>query len=80
MKIKFGTQLDDRIYEQLKVTAARERRPIAEIVQTALTQYIQMSKPGRGRKSGLARALEREPLRITSEQFRVSMEEDIYAR
>ena len=33
MKIKFGTQLDDRVYEQLKITAARERRPIAEIVE-----------------------------------------------
>jgi hypothetical protein len=80
MKIKFGTQLDDGLYEQLKITAARERRPISEIVQSALTHYMMTSKPGRGRKSGLVRALEREPLRITSKQFRASMDEDIYTR
>ena len=78
MKVKFGTQLEDVIYDQLKVAAAKEKRPIGEIVQEAVAGYLKRSRPGRGRKSGLARLLEREPLKISEEQFRASMEEDFF--
>ena len=78
MKVKFGTQLDDTVLDQLKVTAAREHRPIGEIVQNALVTYIHRTRPERGRKNGLGRLLERDPLRITDEQFRASMEEDFF--
>ena len=78
MKVKFGTQLDNSIYDQLKVASATEHRAIGEIVQTALADYLRRSRPGRGRKTGLARLLERDPLRINDQQFRVSMEEDFY--
>jgi hypothetical protein len=78
MKIKFGTQLDDTVFEQLKVASATERRAIGEIVQTALADYLRRARPGRGRKTGLGRLLERDPLRITDEQFRASMEEDFF--
>ena len=78
MKVKFGTQLDDTVYDQLKVASATERRAIGEIVQNALADYLRRGRPGRGRKTGLARLLEREPLRITDQQFRDSMEEDFF--
>ena len=78
MKVKFGTQLDNTVYDQLKVASATERRAIGEIVQTALADYLHRARPGRGRKSGLARLLDREPLRITDQQFQVSMEEDFF--
>jgi hypothetical protein len=78
MKVKFGTQLDNSIYDQLKVASANEHRAIGEIVQTALADYLRRSRPGRGRKTGLARLLERDPLRISDQQFRISMEEDFY--
>jgi len=78
MKVKFGTQLDNAVYDQLKVAAANERRAIGEIVQTALADYLRRSRSGRGRKTGLARLLERDPLRISDQQFRTSMEEDFF--
>lgn len=78
MKVKFGTQLDDGVYAQLKMASAKERRPIAEIVQNALMQYLKQARTGSGRKTGLARLLDREPLRISDRQFRESMEEDMY--
>jgi len=80
MKVKIGTQLDESVYEQLKIASARSRRPIGEILQQALTSYLLQDRPVHGRKSGLARLLEREPLRLSDEQFRVSMEEDVYDR
>ena len=72
-KIKVGTQIEDGIYQQLKQAAARERRPVGELVQDAVTGYLR-----RQRKSGLGRLLERVPFKITDEQFRVSMEADFY--
>ena len=78
MKIKFGTQLEDDLYGRLKMAAAKERRPIGEIVQQALTDYLQKQSANRGGKSGLARLLESDPLRITPEQFRQSMEADFW--
>jgi hypothetical protein len=78
MKVKFGTQLEDSVYEQLKVTAAKEKRSIGEIVQQALADYLQRARPGRGRKTGLSRLLARDPLKISESQFRTSMEEDFY--
>lgn len=78
MKVKFGTQLDDTVYGQLKVASATENRAIGEIVQTAVADYLRRSRPGHGRKTGLARLLEREPLRLTDEQFRASLEGGIF--
>lgn len=80
MKIKIGTQLDESVYEELKVASARTRLPIGEIVQQALIRYLQQDRPGHGRKSGLARLLEREPIRLNDGQLRASMDEDVYGR
>jgi len=78
MKIKFGTQLEEDIYDRLKMTSAKERRPIGEIVQQALTDYMQKRSANRGGKSGLARLLESDPLQISPEQIRQSMEVDYW--
>lgn len=78
MKVKFGTQLDGSVYDELKLAAARERRPIGEIVQNALAQYLHQGRPGHTRRSAFDRLMERDPLNITSEQFRESMEEDFF--
>jgi len=72
-KIKVGTQIEENIFQQLKLAAARERRPVGEIIQDAVTVYLR-----RQRKSGLARLLEREPIKISDEQFRESMEADYF--
>lgn len=73
-KIKVGTQIEENIYRQLKMAAARERRPVSELLQDAVTIYLR-----RQRKNGLARLLEREPaFLVTEEQFRESMESDFY--
>ncbi len=73
-KIKVGTQIDEEIYHQLKLTAARERRPVGELVQDAVSFYLR-----RQRRNGLARLLKRGPaFTVTDEQFRESMESDFY--
>ena len=78
MKIKLGTQLEEEIYRNLKVAAAREKRAIGDVIQEAVVTYLQRLSPPRGRKSGLARLLESPPLALSDEQFRETMEADFF--
>jgi hypothetical protein len=78
MKIKIGTQLEEEVYQDLKIAAARERRAIGEVIQAAVADYLKRQATPRGKKSGLARLLEADPLRLTSEQIRESMESDFF--
>jgi predicted CopG family antitoxin len=72
-KIKVGTQIEEEVYQQLKLAATRERRPVGEVIQDAVTGYLRGQ-----RKSGLSRLLSREPLKLSEAQFRESMETDYY--
>lgn len=78
MKIKVGTQLEQEIYQNLKVAAARENRPVSEVIQEAIAAYLKQRAHPRGKKSGLARLLESPPMKITDEQFRETMEADFF--
>ncbi len=73
-KIKIGTQIDAGLYQQLKMAAVREHRPVGEVIQDAVTGYLH-----RQPKAGLARLLAREPaFKLSDEQFREIMESDFY--
>lgn len=78
MKIKVGTQLEDEVYHQLKRRAAEERLPVSELLQNAVMDYLQRPKRRTLPKSGLSRLLEREPFKLTTEQFRDTLEADFY--
>jgi hypothetical protein len=78
MKRKIGTVVDDALYHEVKVLAARERRRISEVVEIALGDYVRRGKGVRQGKTGLARLLERDPFKLTDEQFRESMELDYF--
>ena len=78
MKIKIGTQLEEEVYQNLKVAAAREKRAIGEVIQAAVADYLQRQSAPRGMKSGLARLLESPAMNISDEQFRETMEADFW--
>jgi predicted transcriptional regulator len=78
MKRKIGTIVDDDLYRQVKLLAVHERRRIADIVQHALSDYVKRGKEVRHGKAGLARLLEREPLKVTDKQLREVMEMDFF--
>jgi predicted transcriptional regulator len=78
MKRKIGTIVDDDLYHEVKVLAARERRPIAEVVEVALNDYVQRAKRKHPLRTGLPRFLEAPGFDLTDEQFRESMELDFF--
>ena len=78
MKIKVGTQIDKDIYQSLKVLAARERKPVADVIQEAVADYLTRARMPRGQETGLARLLAREPFRVSEEEHREIMAADFY--
>ena len=78
MKRKIGTQVEEALFDEVRVLAARERRPIGEIVEAALNDYVERSKEKTPVKSGLRRFLESPDFNLTDEQFRETMEADFY--
>ena len=75
-KIKVGTQMDEAVFNRLKMTSARERRPVADVLQEAAVEYL--ARPRHGAAGGLSRLLESAPFRVTEKQFRESMEADYW--
>lgn len=78
MKVKVGTQLEDEVYRELKVTAARENRPISDLLQAIVSDYLNKTKHRTGHHSGLRRLLDSPAFKLTDEQFRETMEADFY--
>ena len=58
MKIKIGTILDNDIIQKLKEFAVKERKQINEVIQEALTSYLEGNLRKRAlREHALARLL-----------------------
>lgn len=71
--------MDETIFRNLKMASARERRPVADLIQEAVAEYLVRPPVGRsGGSSGLARLLDAPSLRVTGRQFRESMEADYW--
>jgi hypothetical protein len=76
-KIKIGTQMDESVFRNLKMASARERRPVADLIQDAVAEYL--ARPAVGiAGNGLARLLNTPSFRVTGRQFRESMEADYW--
>lgn len=78
MKVKVGTQLEEEVYQQIKMKAAEERKPVGELLQDAILDYLQHKRRRASPRTGLQRFLERDPFNLTAEQFRETMEVDFY--
>jgi hypothetical protein len=78
MKIKIGTQLEEEVFQDLKVAAARENKPISELIQVAVVTYLNQQNQPRAVKSGLRRFLEQPPMNISDEDFREILDADYY--
>jgi len=76
-KIKIGTQMEESVFRSLKMASARERRPVADLIQEAVAEYLARPAAG-GAGNGLARLLSAPSFRVTGRQFRESMEADYW--
>jgi hypothetical protein len=70
--------LEDEVYRALKTAAAQEKRPVSDLVQAAVCDYLNKKKRKSGHRSGLRRFLDSPAFNLTDEQFRDTMEADVY--
>ncbi len=78
MKQKIGTLIEEQVMRLAKRRAAEEGRPLSDLIQDALLQYLgkDAAKP-RERKMAYQLFCER-PMKIPTDQLRLLLEEDMW--
>ena len=80
MKRKITTAIDAEILRLAKQKAAEERRPLHELIQAALAQYLRRNAATpKERKMAYHLFCER-PMKIPPRQLRYVLEEDVWGR
>jgi hypothetical protein len=78
MKTKIGTILEDDVIQKLKERAIKEKRPISEIIQEAISRYLTGGSEQREiRKSAVEHFCTR-PFNLSANEVREIAEEDYY--
>ena len=77
MKVKVGTQIEAEILSDLKVRAAQEKKPMFEIIQEAVVNYLKDDRKTAERGESLLRILDN-PSRLPDEACRDLIEADYY--
>ncbi|MDH5564613.1 MAG: hypothetical protein OEY91_13455 [Nitrospirota bacterium] len=80
MKQKLGTLLEEKVMRLAKRRAAEEGRPLNELIEDALVQYLAGKRPPTREREMAYHTFCERPLRLTSGQFRQVLEEDIWDR
>ena len=77
MKVKIGTQIEEELFQTLKVHAAKERRAMADVIQAALERYLKDNPKHLAQSDSLLRILDN-PARVSDQQFAEIMVADYY--
>ena len=76
MKQKIETLIDEEIIKRAKRRAAEERRPLNNLIQDALTSYLNRSVSNAHEREMAYRLFCDRPIRLSSAQFQQVLEED----
>ena len=77
MKIKVGTQLEESVLQALKIRSAHERKPMAEIIQAAIVNFLKDDPRTVQRGDSLLGILDN-PIRLSREDFKAVLNADYY--
>jgi hypothetical protein len=78
MKQKIGTLIEEDIMRLAKRRAAEEGRPLSDLIQDALVQYLSPSAASVKEREIAYHLFCERPLKLSPEQFRQVMEEDAW--
>ena len=78
MKQKIGTLIDERVMRLAKRRAAEEGRPLSDLIQDALVQYLSPDAATAKEREIAFHIFCERPLKLTPEQFRQVVEEDAW--
>lgn len=78
MKQKIGTLIEENVMRLAKRRAAEEGRPLSDLIQEALVQYLRKdAATPKERKMAYSLFCER-PMKIPAKQLRYVLEEDMW--
>ena len=78
MKQKIGTLIEEDIMRLAKRRAAEERRPLSDLIQDALVQYLRKEAATPKERNIAYHLFCEQPMKIPSEQLRFLLEEDMW--
>jgi hypothetical protein len=76
MKQKIGTLIEEDIMRRAKRRAAEEGRPLSDLIQDALVQYLSPDAASAKEREMAYHLFCERPFKLTPEQFRDLLEED----
>ncbi len=76
MKHKLGTLIEEKVMRLAKRQAAEEGRPLNELIEDALAQYLNGKRPSAREREMAYHVFCERPLKLTRGQFRQVLEED----
>ena len=80
MKQKIGTQIEEEIMKLAKRKAAEEGRSISDLIQDALVQYLSTGAESPKEREMAYHLFCERPLKLSPEQLRQVIEEDMWDR
>ena len=78
MKQKIGTLIEEDIMRLAKRRAAEEGRPLSDLIQDALVQYLKKRAATPKERETAYRLFCEQPMKLTPEQLRYVLEEDMW--
>ena len=78
MKQKIGTVIEEDIMRLAKRRAAEEGRPLSDLIQEALVQYLSPGAASVKERAVAYHVFCERPLKLRPEQFRQVLEEDAW--
>ena len=78
MKQKIGTLIEEDIMRLAKRRAAEERRSLSDLIQDALVQYLSAGGTSPKERELAYHLFCERPLKLTPDQFRQVLDEDLW--
>jgi hypothetical protein len=78
MKRKIGTLIEEDVIRLAKRRAADEGRPLSDLIQDALVSYLSAGIPDPRKREAAYEVFCERPMRISRDQLREILEEDMW--
>ena len=78
MKRKVGTLLEEEVLKLAKHRALEEGRPLSDVIQESIVHYLSNKAPDPRKREKAYQLFCERPIRISKQQFKEILEEDIW--
>ena len=80
MKRKVGTLLEEEVLKLAKHRALEEGRPLSDVIQESIVHYLNNKVPDPKKRETAYQIFCERPIRVSKQQFKEILEEDVWDR